>query len=57
MCHGACGQAARLEHEEPFAPHPGLLEQRERDDGAFAGTGRRLKYDGMVCCERARQRW
>jgi hypothetical protein len=52
---GAGSKPARLEHEETFAPHPGLLEQRERYNGALAGARRRLKYDGMVCCERARQ--
>jgi hypothetical protein len=56
MGNGAGSQPARLEHEEPFAPHPRLLEQRERHDGALAGTRRRLKYDGTVCSERARQR-
>jgi hypothetical protein len=55
MRNGAGSQAARFEHEETFAPHPGLLEQLERHHGAFAGARRRLKYGGMVCRERARQ--
>jgi hypothetical protein len=56
MCNGAGGQPARLEHEEAFTPHPGLLEQRERHYGAFPGTRGRLKDNGMVCRKRADQR-
>jgi hypothetical protein len=55
MRNGAGSQPARLEHEETFASHPGLLEQRERHYRALAGTWRRLKYSGMICRKRTGQ--
>ena len=44
---GARREAARLEHDDPFAVRPCLLEQRERHDGALAGA-RRRDDDGIA---------
>ena len=45
--HGARCEPARLEHHDALAAHPGLLEQRERHDGALAGAGR-CDDDGVL---------
>ena len=49
---GARREPARLEHDEPLAARPRLLEQRERDDGALAGAGRRDE-DGVTAARSA----
>ena len=42
--HGARGDAAWLEHHDPFVAEPGGLEQRERHDRALACAGRCLEH-------------
>jgi hypothetical protein len=49
------GKPPGLEHQEALARHPRLLEQCKRHNRALACSRRRLKYDGMVRSERARQ--
>ena len=43
--HGACGDPARLQHDDALAcAEPGLVQQRERDHRALARAGRRLEH-------------
>jgi hypothetical protein len=50
-CHGAGRDAPRLENDEFPALRPGLTEQRERNDGALAGTRRRDEYGSAARAE------
>ncbi len=47
----ARSEPPRLEHEQPLLPHPRLIEQRERDQSAFARARRRLHHDPARACE------
>ncbi len=42
--HGACREPARLEHDDLAAAQPRFFEQRNRNDGALAGAGRRFHH-------------
>ncbi len=44
-CHGARRDPARLQHDDALVrAEPGLVQQRERNDGALARTRRRLEH-------------
>ena len=43
----ARGEPARLEHHDFAAAQPRFIEQRNRNNGAFAGAGRRF-HDGVA---------
>jgi hypothetical protein len=48
----ACGQAARLQHQDALVTRPRLVEERERNYRAFAGARRGLQYRGGTASER-----
>jgi hypothetical protein len=53
----ASSKAPGLEHEQALTRHPRLIEQGKRHDSALACSGRRLKNNGQIRSERARQLW
>ena len=52
LCHAGGYRArrdtARLEQQQALALHPGLIEQRQRDDRALTCAGRRFEHRGGV---------
>ncbi len=60
VCHGASGNAARLEHQDLLLAEPGAIQQKERRDGALAGAWRRfqqyLAAPGQRCAKRRKGR-
>jgi hypothetical protein len=57
VSNSASSQPPAHEHQKTLPRHPRLIEQGKRHDSALACSGRRLKNNGQIRSERARQLW